>query len=171
MTLDDIKTLLDFHYWARDRALNAAAKLTPEQLTRDMGSSFKSVRDTIIHLYSADWGWYELSRGVAPASMPSADQFPDVESIQYAWSQHESKMRAFLDSLTDADVSRTIEYRTPHGTMITSVPIGHMVQHVVNHGSYHRGQLTMMFRQLGVEPADSMDLVRYYREQSARVGS
>jgi uncharacterized damage-inducible protein DinB len=69
VTLDDIKTLLDFHYWARDRALDAAAKLTPEQLTRDMGSSFKSVRDTIIHLYSADWGWYELSRGVAPASM------------------------------------------------------------------------------------------------------
>jgi len=61
VTLDDIKTLLDFHYWARDRALDAAAKLTPEQFMRDMGNSFKSVRDTIIHLYSADWGAEDAS--------------------------------------------------------------------------------------------------------------
>jgi uncharacterized damage-inducible protein DinB len=40
-----------------------------------------------------------------------------------------------------------------------------MLTHVVNHGSYHRGQLTTMFRQLGVEPARSMDLIRYYRER------
>jgi uncharacterized damage-inducible protein DinB len=169
VTIDDLKTLLDFHYWARDRALAAAAKLTPEQFTRDMGNSFKSVRDTLVHLYSADWGWHELWRGAAPASMPSSDQFPDLDVIRQTWSAHESKMRAFVDSLSDSDVARTIDYRTPDGTMARSLPIGQMVQHVVNHASYHRGQLTMMFRQLGVEPADSMDLIRYYREQSAGV--
>ena len=169
MTIDDLKTLLDFHYWARDRVLDAAAKLTPEQFTHDTGNSFKSVRDTLVHLCSADWGWYELWHGAVPASMPSSDQFPDLEAIRHTWSAHESKMRAFVDSLSDSDVTRTIEYRTPTGTTVTSLPIGQMVQHVVNHASYHRGQLTMMFRQLGVEPADSMDLIRYYREQSTGV--
>ena len=40
-----------------------------------------------------------------------------------------------------------------------------MLQHIVNHGSYHRGQLTTMFRQLGADPAKSVDLIAFYREQ------
>ena len=46
-----------------------------------------------------------------------------------------------------------------------SAPFWQMVQHVVNHGSYHRGQLTTMLRQLGAAPAKSMDLIGYYREK------
>jgi uncharacterized damage-inducible protein DinB len=52
-----------------------------------------------------------------------------------------------------------------------SSPIGQMVQHVVNHGSYHRGQLTTMFRQLGATPAKSTDLIGYFREQAAQTPS
>ena len=46
MTLQDIRTLLDYHYWARDRMLAALDLLTPEQFTRDLGGSVKSIRDT-----------------------------------------------------------------------------------------------------------------------------
>ena len=41
-----------------------------------------------------------------------------------------------------------------------------MVQHVVNHGSYHRGQVTTMLRQLGAEPAKGMDMIAYYRAKA-----
>ncbi|HUI76392.1 MAG TPA: DinB family protein [Bryobacteraceae bacterium] len=163
MTLADLKTLLDFHYWARDRVLHAAGRLTPEQFTRDMGASFKSVRDTLSHLYSADWGWYQLWQGISPTA-PPLEEFPDVVTLRNAWTAHESQMRAFLNSLVEVDVN---EYRMLKGST-ASFSIGRMVQHVVNHGSYHRGQLTMMFRQLGVEPGSSMDLIRYYREQSVK---
>jgi uncharacterized damage-inducible protein DinB len=169
VTLDDLKTLLDFHYWARDRVLDAAAGLTSEQFRRDLGGSFKSVRDTLVHLYSADWGWYQLWHGVSAAEMPSFDQFPDVDTVRNAWTAQESKMRAFLNSLADADANRVIEYPLPNGAT-GSFPIGQMVQHVVNHGTYHRGQLTTMFRQLGVEPPTGTDLIRYYREQSSQAG-
>jgi uncharacterized damage-inducible protein DinB len=168
MTVDDLKTLLDFHFWARDRVLAAAANLTPEQFTRDLGSSFKSVRDTLVHLYSADWSWYHLWQGAFPASLPSSDQFPVLDALRGAWTTHESTMRAFVHSLGEADVHRVVEYRLPNG-LTSAFPLGHMVQHVVNHGTYHRGQLTTMFRQLGVEPSDSMDLIRYYREQLVKV--
>jgi uncharacterized damage-inducible protein DinB len=167
MTLDDLKTLLDFHYWALDRVFTAAARLTPEQFTRDMGSSFKSVRDTLAHLYSAEWAWYQRWHGTSPTAMLPFDQFPDVRALRDTWSSHESNMRAFMDTLTEADITRVIEYRTLTGAAGSS-PIWQMVQHVVNHGSYHRGQLTTMFRQLGVEPGKSMDLIGYYREQAAK---
>jgi uncharacterized damage-inducible protein DinB len=169
MTLDDLKTLLDYHYWARDRVLDSAARLTPEQFVRDTGSSFKSVRNTLVHLYSADWGWYQLWQSVSPSptAMPQCDQFPDLDTIRLAWTAHEAKVRAFLNSLGEADVSRIIACHTGNGSA-ASFSIGQMVQHVVNHGSYHRGQLTTMFRQLGIEDVHSMDLIRYYREHSAR---
>lgn len=50
MNLEDLRALLDFHYWARDRLLDAVEQLSPEQFTNDMGSSFRSVRDTLVHI-------------------------------------------------------------------------------------------------------------------------
>jgi len=168
MTLQDLKTLLDFHYWARDRMLDAADKLTPEQFTRDMGSSFKSIRDTLAHLYSAEWAWYQRWQGTSPTAALPFEQFPDVATIRQEWSTLESNMRGFLDTRTDGDITRVIEYRMLNGTPGSS-PLWQMVQHIVNHGSYHRGQLTTMYRQLGAEPAKSVDLIRYYREHDVKI--
>ena len=162
MTLDDLKTLIDFHYWARDRVLDAAELLTPEQFTRDMGGSFKSIRDTLAHLYSAEWAWYQRWHGTSPTAMLPFDQFPDVASIRRTWAEHESRMRAFLNSLADADINRVIEYRMLDGRPGSS-PLWQMVQHIVNHGSYHRGQVTNFLRMLGASTVP-LDLVLYYDE-------
>ena len=95
MNLTDLQTLLDYHYWARDRVLDAAALLTPDQFTKDLGSSFKSVRDTLAHVYAAEWAWYSRWQGTSPTAMLPYDQFPDVASIRKVWTEHEAKMRAF----------------------------------------------------------------------------
>jgi hypothetical protein len=52
MNYEDAGALLDYHYWARHRLLDALAPLSPEHYTRDLGSSFKSIRDTAVHIYS-----------------------------------------------------------------------------------------------------------------------
>ena len=57
MNLQDLKTLLDFHYWARDRMFEALESLTSEEANRDLGSSFTSIRDTVTHLYAAEWAY------------------------------------------------------------------------------------------------------------------
>ena len=167
MTLQDLRTLLDFHYWARDRALDAASALTPEQLTRDMGGSFKSVRDTLVHLYSAEWAWYQRWQGLSLTAALPLDQFPDVASLRAAWIAHEAKMRGFLASLGEEGIARVFEYKTLNGQPGSSA-FWQMLQHLVNHGSYHRGQLTTLLRQLGATPAKSMDLIAFYREQARR---
>src|SRR5688572_3670648 len=98
MTVQDLRTLLDYHYWARDRVFDAVSALTPEQFTRDMGSSFKSVRDTLAHVYSSEWIWYSRWQGESPTAALAADQFPDVASIRRAWTGHEAKLRGFVDT-------------------------------------------------------------------------
>ena len=162
MTSDDLQTLLDYHYWARDRLLGALELLTPEEFTRDLGSSFKSVRDTVAHTYAAEWAWYQRWQGQSPDTLLPADLFPDVGTLRRAWGEHEAKMRTFVAALGDEGGNRVIDYTLLNGSPGSS-PIRQMVQHVVNHASYHRGQVTTMLRQMGAAPPKPMDLIAYYR--------
>jgi uncharacterized damage-inducible protein DinB len=167
MNLQDLRTMLDYHYWARDRLLEAIDALSPEQFTRDLGSSFKSVRDTVAHTYAAEWAWYQRWQGESPTALLPFDQFPDVASIRTAWTAHEAKMRDYVERLGDAGVDKVIDYqllnRSPGST-----PLWQMLQHVVNHASYHRGQVTTMLRQLGATPAKPMDMIAFYRTSGVR---
>ena len=169
MNLQDLRTMLDYHYWARDRLLEALEPLSPEQFNRDLGSSFKSIRETIVHTYAAEWAWHSRWQGHSPTALLPDDQFPDLAAVRRAWSQHEGDMRAFLDGSGEDGVSRVIEYKLLSGEAGAS-PLWQMLQHVVNHASYHRGQVTTMLRQLGATPAKPMDMIAYYRTKD-RVGA
>jgi uncharacterized damage-inducible protein DinB len=164
MNSRDIRTLIDFHYWARDRMLAAVEALTPEQFHRELGGSFRSVRDTLAHTYGAEWIWYSRWHGDVPAALPTPDTFPDFGSIRQTWRDHEQRMRAFIDGLDDHGLERVIPYKLLNGTPGASV-LWHMIQHVVNHATYHRGQVTALLRQLGAAPPKSTDLITYYREK------
>lgn len=165
MNLKDLQTLLDYHYWARDRVLDAAAALSPEQFTRDLGSSFKSVRDTLAHTYVAEWAWYSRWTGHSPKAAPPFETFSDVAALRRAWTELEGGARAFVDGLGEEGLHRVIEYRLLSGQARQSA-IWQLVQHVVNHATYHRGQVSTMLRQLGAKPARSMDLDDFYLERS-----
>jgi uncharacterized damage-inducible protein DinB len=164
VTVEDLRLLLDYHYWARDRVLEAADRLTPEQLNRDLGNSFRSVRETLAHIYAAEWAWHSRWQGQSPTALLAADLFPDVAALRHLWIEHEAKMRAFLDALGEDGIARVFEYKLLNGQPGKSV-FWQMLQHVVNHASYHRGQVTTMLRQLGAPPPKSMDMIAFYRER------
>jgi len=169
MNSDYLRLLIDFHYWARDRALGAVELLTPEQYARPMGSSFSSIRDTLNHIYLAEWIWYSRWNGVSPTSFPS-DEIPDLATLRSKWSELEGKVRAYLDAAGESGMDRVIEYRLMSGTPGAS-PLWQMVAHVVNHATYHRGQVTTLLRQHNAVPAKSTDMITFFREQPAAVKS
>ena len=155
MTIQELRLLFDYHYWARDRILNAVEPLSLDQVTRDMGNSFRSVRDTLAHIYAADWAWYSRWIGNSPTALLPADTFPDIAAIRAAWIELEAQAygRCWPISTIRASTG-SIEYRLLSGQPGSTV-FWQMAQHVVNHATYHRGQVTTMLRQLGVEPAKS----------------
>lgn len=167
MKARDVRTLLDYHYWARDRVLDAVEALTPQQFTRDLGSSFRSVRDTLAHMYGAEWIWYSRWHGETPTELPTPDKLPHLAAVRQVWRDHEKRMRAFVEGLDDHGLERVISYKLLSGQPGASV-LWHMIQHVVNHASYHRGQVTTLLRQLGAAPPRSTDLITYYREMGAK---
>jgi uncharacterized damage-inducible protein DinB len=166
MTHRDLQILIDYHYWARDRLLDAVEPLPPEQFTRAMGSSFASVRDTLAHIYAAECVWLSRWNGYSPVALLPADMFPDLAELRRVWRDHESKLRAYLDGFDDDSIGRRFEYTLINGTPGASV-FWHMLQHVVNHASYHRGQVVTMLRQLGAAAPKSLDLIAFYRERNA----
>jgi len=129
----------------------------------DRGNSFKSIRDTVAHILGAEIVWYSRWHGQS-VKLPSADQYPTVESLRTAWMAHEQKVRSFVDALGADEVNRMFEYTLFNGTP-GATPFAHMLQHVVNHATYHRGQVTTMLRQMGAAPPKSMDLIAFYRER------
>jgi uncharacterized damage-inducible protein DinB len=163
MNLQDLQTLLDYNYWARDRVFDALDPLTPEQAMRDLGGSFASVHDTVTHIYSAELVWFGRWNGESPTLLTGA-AFPDLAAVRRAWAGHEAKMRAFVSDLGDAGVDRVFEFKMFSGQP-TAAPFWQMLQHVVNHGTYHRGQITTKLRQLGAQPAKSLDMIAFYRAQ------
>ena len=145
--------------------LAAVEPLTSEQLMRDMGNSFRSVRDTLAHIYFAEWVWLSRWQGESPTSPLPPDMFPDLATIRKTWLEHEGKLRAFLDGLGEQGINRVVQYKLLNGQPGTSA-FWPMLQHVVNHGTYHRGQVTTMLRQLGAAPPRSTDLITFYRERA-----
>lgn len=164
MHIHERQQRLDYHYWARDRLLDAAERLSPDDWTRDLGSSFTSVRDTLVHIYAAEWIWCSRWQGHSPTAMPRGDAFGDVATLRRAWSELEATMHLVLDQFAHDGIDRVVEYRDTKGTAWHQV-FWQLLQHVVNHASHHRGQATTMMRQLRASPRASMDLITFYRER------
>jgi uncharacterized damage-inducible protein DinB len=104
-----------------------------------------------VHLYVADWGWHRLWQGKPFADAPTGDAFPDFASIRNAWQDHERQVYAFIEQLTDAEIPG----------------FWWKLLHLVNHASYHRGQVTTMLRTLGADAPKSQDMVVFSRERDA----
>ena len=169
MTPEYILTLIDYNYWARDRVLASAEQLSPEQLSRNLGSSFGSVLDTLLHMQSAEWIWYQRWQGESPTARADQTHLRTVEAIRDAWRPLERDIRAMVEGLGSADLARATEYKMLDGRPAFSA-YWQMIVHVVNHGTYHRGQVATMLRQLGARPAQSTDMIVFFREQAAAAG-
>ncbi len=152
MPLGTLRDLFDYNYWARDRQLEACAALSQEQFLLPMGSSFPSVRDTLAHLVAVEWIWHERWRGKSPTKVDAqefaAETFPNLTSVRERWRFMESHVRSFLAGLSETDLARPLSYKNLKGENCT-YPLGQSLLHVINHQTYHRGQITTLLRQLG----------------------
>jgi uncharacterized damage-inducible protein DinB len=166
MDPETLRSLYDYNAWANQRALEACAGLTGEQFRRDLGSSFRSVRDTLAHVLGAEWVWYERFQGRSPTALPPGMEFPDLASVRAHWAELERNLMSFVAGLTAPNLARVFEVRTLKGAIYAN-GLWQMLQHVVNHGTYHRGQVTTMLRQLGAKPGYT-DLIYFFRERAGQ---
>jgi uncharacterized damage-inducible protein DinB len=149
--LATIKEMYEHNRWARDRQLHACAGLSEEQLSRRLGGSFPSLRETLAHLVAVEWLWLERWRGRSPAALIPLDELPTLAAITERWRLVEREMRSYLESLDEDALAGPRTYVSTRGDRWT-YPLWRMIVHLLNHQSYHRGQVTTLLRMLEVEP-------------------
>lgn len=163
MDLNDIRQLFDYNRWAGHRALTAASTLATDDFLRPMGNSFSSVRDTLAHILGAEWVWLERWQGRSPEALLDPAVFPTVQSLESRWKIVEREQMQFIEALTPQRLREELAYINLRGQRY-SYPLWQQLVHVVNHSSYHRGQITTLLRQLGAEAA-STDFLVYFDEK------
>lgn len=158
--IEELRDLYAYNRWANDRLLDATARLSAEDLARPIVSSFPSVLGTLVHVAESDWVWLRRWQGESPTGPPAWDRATHG-AVRTAWEAVQDERDAYLAGLDDAALLRTVDYRRIDGEPNRN-PLWQLLRHVVNHSTYHRGQLTMMLRQLGAATV-STDLTAYYR--------
>ena len=160
MDLKSIQELYDYNKWANAQVFDVVARLNAEQFSRDLENSFRSVRETLVHTLSAEWIWLERWKGISPKSMLDAAEFTDLEAIKTRWDKVESERSDFIRSLTAQHLQAELSYVNTRGQTFAYL-LWQMLVHVVNHSTYHRGQITTLVRQVGAKPV-STDFLDFY---------
>lgn len=150
MNTSEIFELYHYNDWADNLLLRAATTLSAEEVNRDLGGSYKSIRDVIAHIAAAEWAWLERWNGISPQSIP--DWVAEDLSVLSGHLQNvQARRDLFLQSLSDAALSSEVVFRFLSGAA-DQHPLHDLLIHVVDHSSYHRGQLASKLRQAGAIP-------------------
>ena len=145
MRVSDLERLYDYNYWANRQLIGVVSRLTPEQFTQPVAGSYGSVRNTLVHVLSAEWGWLDRCGGPKRGDRLNPQDYPTVESLVRAWSRVEEGMRGFLAGLKDEDLTRDMEFAIGGGPK-HAVPLGDLMQHAAVHAVHHRGRVALLLR-------------------------
>jgi uncharacterized damage-inducible protein DinB len=168
MTKTDIRRLVAYNEWANSRMLEAAAALTVDRFTRKLGSSFSSIRDTLGHIIGVEWVWLRRWKGESPRDTPGWMATAEVGTLRAELGKIERERAVFLDSIDDVDLQRRIAYTNFKGER-WEYSLGDMLLHLVNHSTYHRGQVVTLLRLVGAN-APATDLLLFNDEQASAAG-
>ncbi len=160
MTQDEIRSLFGYGAWANHRVLEACSALSSEQLHAPAAGSFPSVYATLHHIMGVEWLYLERLHGRFPTELLPGEKFADIAALRARWLQIKKGLEDYIRDPALGDLERIIEYKNMKGKPFR-YPLRAIFQHIVNHSTYHRGQVTTQLRLLGAKPL-STDLLRYY---------
>jgi len=164
--LEHIRNLFAYGRWANGKTLESLAPLTQEEIERSVGGSFGSVGGTLRHLLAADWVWLERFHGRSPRSLQDARPPMALAELGETWRAIQQGHERLIEGLSAQRLEEKLTYVNFAGQTWT-YPLGEALVHVANHGTYHRGQVVTLLRQLG-KTAIPTDYLRFLDAGSPR---
>ncbi|MBA2665640.1 MAG: DinB family protein [Trueperaceae bacterium] len=149
MQTTDLHRMLAYLDWANAAMLTGARTLDDDVLRADVGSSFGSIHGTLQHMLWAERLWFERwARGADPDDYAAPD---DLGSLQEAWQVLAEERRTWFEALDERAAEEEVPFQHFRDGEQRAV-LSDLVQHVITHASFHRGQVVGMMRQAGVTP-------------------
>ncbi len=153
----------EYNIWANKRLISELQSLEDQMMYQEFVSSFPTIRDTILHLWYAEVGWLSRIKGRG-WKVAEVTEFEGSNAVLFeSWT---TTSKNFRDFLREVDLEKEIEFKSRE--IVYSIPVREIAQTVFNHGSYHRGQIVTMLRQLGVESIQQTDYIEWVRENARK---
>lgn len=159
---ETVGLMVAYNVWANKRMANILEGLTDEQLDRHVVSSFPSIRKTVYHIWDAEYIWLQRLYGKSLQHWPSKQFGNEVPIGNFV--QVSEELLELVRENSDDWLNVVCNYSNTKGQEFAT-PRFHVLQHLMNHSTFHRGQLVTMLRNVGVEELVSTDLIAYLRHQ------
>ncbi|HTQ66330.1 MAG TPA: DinB family protein [Puia sp.] len=150
-----------YNAWATKKLLDAVNELSEEQQHAEITSSFNSLYKTFFHLWSAETIWWQ--RLQPQNSRIEGDPFQhSMKSLSEGLHDRDMEFLHWVNSQDENSFIQKIEYRNSRGEKFNE-PLFQVLLHLFNHGTYHRGQIVTILRQLGLQKIPQTDFIAWVR--------
>lgn len=163
MTKDYFKEAAEYNLWANTIVCGWLEQISDEQWTKEIISSFNSIQETVLHVISAERAWLQRFKQEPVEWLQSTFKGTKDEHIQL-WKATSTELKSFIDAFDENALNTNLDFKRLNGEAY-SMPYYQLFAHVVNHATYHRGQLVTMLRQAGFNGVGSTDLLGVYRKK------
>lgn len=159
-----LKQLAAYSYWANQRLLDVIVVLPGEKQKQEIPSSFNSLYSTVLHMWNAESIWWQRmklqERIIAPIEIFKGG----MKDLANELLQQNKQWQEWVNNASDAMLDHVFQYQNSKKEQFKQ-PTYQMLIHVFNHGTYHRGQLVNMLRQLGIEKIPPTDFIIWSRKK------
>jgi uncharacterized damage-inducible protein DinB len=147
------RTMAAYNRWMNERLYDCCARLGDEERKRDVGAFFRSIHGTLNHLLLADRIWLGRFTG-EPFAVKSLDEELCTEfgELRVERQKTDAAIDAWLANLTETDFESDLVYTSVVKPQPRRYPLWLAVAHFFNHQTHHRGQLTTLLNQRGIDP-------------------
>ncbi|HEX6848114.1 MAG TPA: DinB family protein, partial [Chitinophagaceae bacterium] len=131
---------------------------------QELPSSFKNLYTTVLHMYHAESVWWQRMKLQERINLPMETFKGSMQELANELLQQNSQWQQWVNNATEPMLEHVFQYYTQKREMYKQ-PVCQMILHVFNHGTYHRGQLVNMLRQLGIEKIPQTDFIVWSRKK------
>lgn len=151
-----------YERWANEKLLDISVALTEAQQQQEISSSFPSIQKTWLHLWDASSIWWQRLQRHEQVVVPSLSFHPSMKDIENGILHQNGQWIDWIEAATASQLEAILPYRNMKGEPYQQ-PVKEILLHLNNHGTYHRGQLVTMLRQVGVSVIPQTDYILFSR--------
>jgi len=157
--------LTQYNHWANERVSKLILEAGEEKSDLFIASSFPSIRKTLFHIWDAQVIWLLRLEGKSFNTWPSHSFTGSLSEALNGFIENSTEFVRFFEKEFENDSQRLVEYRSADGTTFHNT-VEEILMHVMNHSTFHRGQIISMLRIAGFENVISTDMIRFFRERN-----
>ena len=159
-----LKQYATYNIWATKRILDIILAMPEEKQMAELPSSFTSLFKTVLHMLDAESIWWQRMKMNERINIPSENFNGTMKEVADGLLQQSKLWEEWVSNASDLSLDHVFQYYNTKKEYF-KMPVYQMLQHVFNHGTYHRGQLVNMLRQLGIEKIPQTDFSLWTRKK------